>query len=1102
MAFKKNNASISIVQSSILVLVLFVLNACTKVDKAKNSSSTLFELIDNSQSNIHFTNSVKENLYFNFINYAYIYNGAGVAAGDINNDGLEDLYFTSNQESNKLYLNGGDFKFQDITTKAQVEDKVGWTTGVSMVDINNDGWLDIYVCKSGSLRNHNQRKNKLYINQKNKTFKEEAKKYGLDHFGFSVQAYFFDYDNDGDLDAYLVNHRSDFQNNTIINPKIQDSKEPYHSDQLFRNDGHIFTNITKHAGLENKAWGLSASIGDFNNDNLLDIYVANDFLEPDFLYINQGDGTFKDEALSRFKHISANSMGSDYADINNDLLPDLIVLDMLAEDHIRSKENMATMSTDNFNLIVESGYHHQYMSNMLQLNNADGTYSDIGQLAGVSKTDWSWAPLIADFDNDGYKDVFVTNGIENDLSNQDFRNQMRSNIQNRKKVSLDEAINMMPSAKLNNYIFQNTKNLRFKNQITAWGFEKNVNSSGAVYSDLDNDGDLDLVTNNQGEAASVYKNNTESSYIKFSLEGSEQNRFGIGSTVSVYSNALAQSKTLFLSRGYQSSVTNKLHFGLGSNKKIDSISITWPDQKTQVLRDVAVNQSISLKHTNSIHTTNAKTQPISYFKKITPADIGIDYVQKENVFDDFKLQLLLPQKQSEKGAPMAIGDVNGDGLDDLFLGNAQGESGALYIQNKDGVFKSSNEALFQSDKAYEDTDAAFVDIDSDGDLDIYVTSGGYEIPENNALLQDRLYINNGKGSYSKGSLAKNLMHSKKILFADYDKDGDLDAFLAGGVISGKYPLAYPSKLLENHNGILKDVTSEKLTGVNQLSMANDGLFSDFDLDGDLDLIVVGEWMGIQIFENSENAFTVKTNTTLNGFVGWCQSIKDFDFDHDGDQDYLIGNWGNNNKFHPTIEKPLHIYADYLDGNKSFDVVLSKVSKTGDLLPVRGKECSSQQTPFINKKLKTYKAFAASTLPDIYGADKLKNAYHYEANNFNTVLIKNNGKRGFEIIDLPVQAQFSPTLGFEIHDLNYDGIMDVFGIGNIYDAEVETIRYDASAGYILLGNEDGGFTITHDLNALNHHEAQAIKKIKIKGQVHFIILNKNNSLNILRHDEPQ
>jgi hypothetical protein len=1081
-----------------LYFYLFILVLCFSCRTPNEEPTPLFSLIDSNHSTVHFTNNIEENLYFNFINYSYIYNGAGVAVGDINNDGLEDIYFSSNQGANKLYINKGNFKFEDISNQANVTDENGWSTGVSMIDINNDGWLDIYVCKSASLENNELRKNKLFINQKNNTFQEKAADYGIDHFGFSTQAYFFDYDNDMDLDLFLLNHRPDFQNNTSINPVVQSQKQPYSSDQLFRNDGNSFTNVTIAAGIENKAWGLSASIGDFNNDNLPDIFVANDFLEADFLYVNQGDGTFKDEILNSFKHISTNSMGSDYADINNDLKPDLIVLDMLAEDHIRSKENMATMSTENFNSLVNAGYHHQYMSNMLQLNNGDGSFSEIAQLAGIAKTDWSWAPLIADFDNDGFNDLFVTNGIEHDLSNQDFRNQMKTNIQNRKKVSLDEAINMMPSQKLSNYIFRNNSDLSFSNKTKEWGLDAKVNSSGAVYSDLDNDGDLDIITNNQSEEAQMYQNNTQSNYVTFSLVGNEANINGIGAKVNLYAKDLRQTKILYSSRGYQSSVTNKLHFGLGEINTIDSIKIAWPNGSFQVIKDLAINNNIELNYKNARYIEATNTVKPSLFESINPTEIGIDYSQKENDFNDFDLQILLPQKQSEISNPLAVADVNNDGLDDFFVGNAKDANASLYIQKKDGSFLSSNEKLFEEEKVFEDSNAAFIDFDGDDDVDLYVTSGGYENEEGSKLLQDRLYENDGSGNFKRSNALPNInTNSKAITTSDYDNDGDEDIFIGGSVKPGQYPLADPSYLLKNENGKFINVTEETIQEIADLQLVKDAVFSDFDNDGDMDLIVVGEWMPITIFENKNSEFFKKDMEGLNNMIGWFQSIKEVDLENDGIKDYIIGNWGTNNKFHPSEEKPLHIYAGDLDGNASFDMALSKVSKTGTLIPVRGKECSSQQTPFINNKLKTFEEFANSTLPGIYGQDRLSKATHLEANVFETFVLKNNKEFKLEVQLLPNQAQFSPTLGIEVHDINNDGYVDIFGVGNLYDAEVETVRYDASKGYIFFGKEGGIFEFSADSSYFSNSEAKAIKKININNEAHFIILNKNNPLKILK-----
>ena len=893
---------------------------------------------------------------------------------------------------------------------------------------------------------------------------------------------------------YLVNHRADFENNIVINPALQKRLTQDDSDHLFRNDNGRFYNVTQQSGVANKAWGLSASIGDFNNDGWPDIYVANDFLEPDFLYINNQDGTFTDKALHYFKHISTNSMGSDFADINNDLLPDLVVLDMMAADRVRSKENMASMSTENFNLMVNNGYHHQYMSNMLQLNTGANTFSEIGQLAGMAKTDWSWAPLIADFNNDGFNDLFVTNGIENDLSNQDFRNQMRQNIMNRKKVSLEEAINMMPSTRLSNYMFLNNTDYTFNDVSKTFGLDAKINSNGAAYADLDNDGDLDLVLNNQSDKASIYRNNTKNNYVSIVLKGTDNNKNGIGTKVELFTKEAQQVKEVYASRGFQSAVSYKIHFGIGKAERIDSLKVIWPNGKMQILKDTDVNQTIEVSYDRSVESkqqSDLKTQP---FELISASQLGVIYKHKAVVFNDYSKQLLLPQKQSTIDHAMAVGDVNGDGLDDIFVGNTQGNPPELFVQNSSGKFTKSVQTVFERDKNFNDNNAVFFDVDNDHDLDIYITSGNYSLPENSLHHQDRLYVNDGNGNFSWGSFPKKLSNTKAISASDFDGDGDVDLFVGGRVEPGKYPNASESYLLENINGILTDVTSQKAKALQYVGMVNDAVFSDYDGDGDKDLLLAGEWMPIVIFENEEGVFTKRENLS-NEITGWFQTIKAVDFDNDGDDDYLVGNFGQNNKFHPSLEKPLHIYANYFDDNDSYDTALSKESK-GELFPTRGKECSSQQTPFLNEKIGTYKDFANANIFEVYGEENIQSALHLQANSFDSYLIRNN-EGLFEYIPLPREAQFGPTLSVEVMDIDNDGVKEILGFGGIYDAEVETVRYDALRGYIIAIDQQANMTTVKGLEQLLDSEVKAAKQIIINGEPYLILLNSNEEVSFLK-----
>jgi len=1086
-----------------LLLILLTLVSCSKnpSEQKKNTkltdgTSTLFTKVTSKSSGIIFQNTFKQDLNFNFLNYPYIYAGAGLAVGDIDNDGFVDVYMVSNFGPNKLYKNKGDFSFHDITTASKTEDFTGFSTGVTMLDVNNDGWLDIYVSKAGSLTNAEGRRNLLFVNQKDGTFLEDSKKWGLDDPGFTTQAYPIDYDNDGDLDLYVVNYRYDFKNNGKISSKIQSQIEETTSDQLYRNDTTFFTKVTGEAGLYNKAWGLSAVISDFNDDGWDDIYVANDFLEPDAMYINQKNGKFKNEINNRINHISFNSMGSDYADLDNDLEQDLITVDMLAENYARGKENMASMSTSNFMKMVEVGYHHAYMANMLQYNNGNGTFKETSQMSGIVKTDWSWAPLIADFDNDGLKDIFISNGILKDYTNQDFRTAIREKNASGESMTLDAVSDMLPSEKLNNYLYKNNGNLTFTKAIKKWGMEDPSFSNGAAYADLDNDGDLDLLVNNMDGEIGLYRNNANQNYAQIKLRGPVNNSFGIGADVYLKNNETTQLQSLYLTRGYQSSIAPIVNFGLGNNEIIDEIKVSWPDGKVSTISNPIVNSLIEIDYASAKATGDVIKSNTSLKKEIDPIALDINYQHQENDFNDYSIQLLLPHKQSTKGTSIVKADINGDGLEDFFVGNAKDAVAALYLQNSDGSFSKSNETLWKSEAKYEDAHALFFDADADGDQDLYIVSAGYESGDTNPLLQDRLYTNDGKGNFTRNSkaLPDMIVSGKSVAAGDYDKDGDLDLFVGGNVVPGKYPLAPRSYLLNNENGKFTIVTASN-NALNDAGMVSEAIFTDYDNDNDLDLMVVGEWMAPTIFTNTEGTFD--RSSTISGFEnaeGWWYSVVASDFDGDGDQDYVLGNIGKNNKFQPKKDKPIYIYGKDFDDNGSFDVALSKIND-GKLVPVRGKECSSEQNPFLLDKINSYKEFASLDMNDIYGEDKLKDAYQLKAHMFESVYAENLGDGNFALKKLPNQAQTGPSLSFVIKDINGDGNKDIMGIGAIYDAEVETIRYDSNYGYVLLGDGKGDFVYSKDYDPFIDSDSKDMTEININGKAHYIVVSNNAPLEI-------
>src|SRR5258706_1652213 len=857
----------SIVFSFLAGCSLFFLSGCRN-----EKDKSVFTLLDNSTTGIHFNNISVENEQINILTYEYMYNGGGVAVGDINNDGLKDIYFTSNNQENKLYLNQGNMKFEDITAKAGVGCKEGWKTGVTIVDINGDGFLDIYVCKSAD-GNPERRRNILLINNGDLTFTDKAKEYELDDFGYSTQATFFDYDNDGDLDMFLINHSLIEVSNTIgISPMLRNARDPNFSNKLFRNDNGVFKDVSEEAGITGGManYGLGVVATDINNDGWQDIYVTNDYAENDHIYINNKRGGFVDSVHEILDHMSNFSMGLDIADFNNDGLPDICTLDMLPEDNKRQKLLYGPNEYDKFNMFVKSGLHYQYMRNMLQLNNGNGTYSEIGQLAAVSNTDWSWAPLIADCDNDGNPDLFVSNGYKRDFTNMDFL-KYKANIQmkgrgqnNSPKIPMSEIIKNMPSNQFHNYFFRNNGNLTFQDVSMDWGFGKPVLNNVAAYADLDNDGDLDLITNNIDQEAFVYKNNSneqfKNNYLTLRLKGEAKNRFGIGSKLKIYFDGKIAFKEANPTRGFQSSVDFDLEIGLGKSTVADSIQIIWPSGETQPIKSVKSNQLLVLEEKNAVNNYNYNQYvPAKYFVQDTKQ--AITFRHKEDEFIDFGVQSFLPGLLSTQGPHMAKADVNGDGLEDIFIGGASGQAGALFVQDKKGEFRNTAQPAFLKDSLPEDIDAVFFDADEDGDNDLFVVSGGNAFKESSPELQCRLYLNDSKGHFTLklNAVPQVFVNASCVKPADIDGDGDIDVFVGGRVIPGKYPETPNSYLLLNDGkGNFTDKTASLAPGLQNAGMVTDAIWVDLNNDKQKDLIVVGEWMPIKVFINEKGKLTDKT----------------------------------------------------------------------------------------------------------------------------------------------------------------------------------------------------------------------------------------------------
>lgn len=1052
------------------------------------TGAPLYEYLPPSYTGILFEDRITENQEFNIQDFIYAYNGGGVAIGDINGDGLPDIYFTAPQLGNRLYLNKGNLKFEDISVKAGVYDTSGISFGVTMADVNGDGRIDIYVCKQN-------RPNALYINNGDMTFTDRAKEYGVDWDKSSTQAAFFDYDRDGDLDLYIATN-GDARGENYTRKGI--------SDRLYRNNGDgTFTNVSEQAGIGDRGYGLGVSIGDINNDNWPDIYVTNDFDERDILYINNANGTFTNRTKEAMKHTTEFGMGNDIADFNNDGYPDIMAVDMLPEDHKRLMGHMGSQSV--FSPLFDST---QLMRNVLQVNRGNGTFADIGQLAGVSETDWSWAVLFEDLDMDGNKDIFIANGYKRDVSNLDV-------IYNMARTRMDKLtmLNNVPTTRLQNYAFHNDGHLSFAKYTDQWGFSQVVNTNGAAFADLDRDGDLDLVLNNMDTVAFVYRGNAVENhignYLRVAFKGKGMNTEGIGARVVLHTKNGIQMRENYKTRGYLSSVEAIAQFGLGDLTSVDEVTVTWPDGKMQTLRNVPVNQVLTVDWNAATEIAEVPTKsPNTLFTEVADTNV-LNYTHKENLsFDDFERERLLPNRLSRNGPGIAVGDANGDGLDDVYLGGAKFTPGKLYMQTPDGHFEQSWQSVFAIDSNSEDMGALFFDADGDGDLDLYVVSGGNEYIDNSPELQDRLYINDGKGSFTKSvdALPQMLTSGSCVVAADYDGDGDMDLFVGGRVVPGEYPKTPRSYILNNKKGKFTDVTEAIAPELAHVGMITAAIWTDFDNDNRPDLVMVGEWMAPHFFQNNRGKFTdVSPKSGVDSNYGWWNSIASGDFDNDGDIDYVFGNLGLNadKRLRASKEYPIKLYATDFDDNGSLDLVTSYFYH-GIEYPSRSRiKASEQMPPLIRRKFPTFASYAAASILEIYDKKKLDSAMKFQANDLATSYVENLGNGKFRISQLPLLAQVSPTYGMIVEDFNADGNLDLLLAGNFYGPNQDIVRYDAGSGLYLKGDGKGDFTAVPvtESGFFAPNDTRGITSLKdgTSNSLYTLVVNNNGRVQIFKRD---
>jgi len=1062
----------------IVPLFLSILIVSCNNEKKDNSTSSstdtsekntaLFKKIAPDNSQITFSNTITHNVsnLNNLFDYDYFYNGAGIGMEDLNNDGLLDVFFCGNQVNNTLYFNQGDLVFDDVSDAAQINTGKVWSNGVTFADINQDGWMDIYVSQGGP-NTRDKRKNLLFINKQDGTFEEKAEQFGLADMGISTQSVFFDMDKDGDLDCLVMNENELYGIDPItFNQRVTSNAETayFNSSHLYRNDGGTFTDVTNAAGLVKPIFGLGLSVADINEDGWMDIYMASDYYLPDALYINNQDGTFTDQIKEATDQISYYGMGMDIADLDNDGLQDIFVLDMAANDHVRSKTLMASMNTKRFDYLVnKAGYHYQYMYNSLQKNMGQNKFSNISQLAGVANTDWSWSVLMNDFDLDGHKEIHVTNGyrryaLDNDLQKKVFEAKKRygRNVPLEVKQQLYES---MPSEKLSNIMYKRKSKLVYDDVAKDWGLGDFSFSNGAASGDLDNDGDLDIIINNMDEAAFVYKNlsveNELGNYLKITTKGNSSEDFAKVKVSTGNSSQMVEVKRV---RGYRSAQEPKAFFGLADNSVVDTVTVYWKSGRMQQKFNVPANSELTFRESEATVPIPPESEKSTYFTEVDTKALGLDFTHNENFYDDFETEVLLPYKQSNLGPFITKGDINGDGLEDIHLGGAAGQPGQLYIQSTKGFTKIDSPALLK-DAHHEDMESVFFDFDGDTDLDLFVVSGGNEFAKYSSYHTDRIYINNGQGQYTRlqsEALTAFPKNGKSVSIIDFDQDGDNDILVGNRVVPKQYPKPQASVLFENRGGELVDVTLDVAPEFQDFGIVNDIQTTDVNNDGWPDFIAVGEWAGIGVFLNEQGTFKNigKENATLSE-KGWWFSVTETDVNNDGLKDYVIGNVGLNIKFKASEEKPFKVYATDFDENGTNDIVLSKKYK-GTYVPVRGRECSSQQMPFIKEKFETYSEFANASLVDIYG-EKLEYSYESSATELQSIVLINKGDLVFEKHHLPVLGQTIPILNCAVADLNKDGYEDIIAVGNIYETEVETPRLDALSGIIMLSNGKDGYS---------------------------------------------